>query len=226
MTIEPSSSYSNSTASGGKPDNATVGVPGRLDAHYPPPLHKGIEGRKNVVGTSNGSPVGPDELSELPDSDNLSINNNRCPPAPGKPMSLLSAGKAGLIILARIVWASPWSLWGLGIGAVGLLSGGGVQWSGRILEFWGGFLPLFLKYFPFVAGSPVATFGHVTVGRSQRHLDACRPHQLVHVKQYELWGPLFVPSYLTCWCVLWCCGKRPYYDNPFERQAYGQTSAQ
>jgi hypothetical protein len=150
-------------------------------------------------------------------------NNHRLQ-TPGRPMSLLLAGKAGLILSAKILWAGPWSLWGLGIGGVGLLSGGGVQWSGRVLEFWGGLLPVFLKYFPFVAGSPVATFGHVVVGRTQRHLDACRPHQLVHVKQYELWGPLFVPCYLICWGVLWCCGKRPYYDNPFEREAYGQTS--
>jgi hypothetical protein len=177
-------------------------------------------------------------LAELPVDAALDAPNSlgvRCPPplreakchrplAPGKPLRLMLAGKAGLISSAKVLWAGPWSLWGLGIGGVGLLTGGGVQWNGRVLEFWGGLLPLFLKYFPFVAGSPVATFGHVILGRSKRHLDACRPHQMVHVKQYECWGPLFVPAYLTCWCVLWCCGKRPYYDNPFERQAYGQTS--
>jgi hypothetical protein len=42
---------------------------------------------------------------------------------------------------------------------------------------------------------------------------------MVHVQQYERWGPLFVPTYLTLWFFLWCYGKRPYYDNPFERQA-------
>lgn len=104
-----------------------------------------------------------------------------------------------------------------------MLTGGKVQKSGSLLEFWGGFLPLFLKRFPFVAGSPVATFGHVVVGRTQRHLDACRPHQLIHVKQYERWGPLFVPTYLACWAVLWCCGRHPYYDNPFEREAFDET---
>ena len=134
-----------------------------------------------------------------------------------------SAGKSAAISLMKILWASPWSLWGLGIGFAGLLTGGGVQRSGRVLEFWGGCLPLFLKYFPFVAGSPTATFGHVILGRSERYLDACRPHQLIHVRQYECWGPLFVPTYLICWFVLWCFGKRPYYDNPFERQAFDET---
>ncbi len=127
------------------------------------------------------------------------------------------------LFVMKVIWASTWSVWGLGIGTIGLLTGGGVRRSGRILEFWGGFLPMFLKYFPFIAGSPVATFGHVVVGRCERHLDACRPHQLIHVQQYERWGPLFIPTYLGWWFVLWCCGKRPYYDNPFEREAFDRT---
>lgn len=129
-----------------------------------------------------------------------------------------------VISLVKILWVSPWSLWGAAIGVMGILTGGGVQRRGRIVEFWGGLIPLFLRYFPFVAGSPVATFGHVVVGRSQRHLDACRPHQMIHVRQYECWGPLFIPMYLGWWFVLWCRGKRPYYDNPFEQEAYGETS--
>jgi hypothetical protein len=136
---------------------------------------------------------------------------------------LLSKPASGTLILLKVLWASPWSLWGLAIGIGGLLTGGSVQRRGRLLEFWGGFLPFFLKYFPFVAGSPVATFGHVVLGRCPRHLAACRPHQLIHVKQYECWGPLFVPTYIACWAVLWCLGKRPYYDNPFEREAFDKT---
>ena len=131
---------------------------------------------------------------------------------------------SGIIFLAKILWAAPWSFWGAGVGVTGLLTGGGVRRRGRIVEFWGGLLPLFLRYFPFIAGSPVATFGHVVVGRSQRHLDACRPHQMIHVRQYERWGPLFVPTYLLLWFALWCIGKRPYYDNPFEREAFDATS--
>jgi len=131
---------------------------------------------------------------------------------------------SGIFSLAKILWAAPWSFWGAGVGATGLLTGGGVRRHGRTVEFWGGLLPLFLRHFPFVAGSPVATFGHVVVGRSQRHLDACRPHQMIHVRQYERWGPLFVPMYLLSWFALWCIGKRPYHDNPFEREAFDATS--
>jgi hypothetical protein len=54
-------------------------------------------------------------------------------------------------------------------------------------------------------------------------MDACREHELVHVRQYERWGPLFVPAYLLCWLVQMLRGKSGYWDNPFEREAYGQT---
>jgi len=135
-----------------------------------------------------------------------------------------SDGMATLKTWGRILWASPWSLWGLSVGFAAMLTGAKAQRSGRLIEFWGGFLPLFLRYFPFVAGSPVATFGHVVLGRTQRHLEACRPHQLIHVRQYECWGPLFIPTYIGWWFFLWCAGKRPYYDNPFEREAFEATS--
>ena len=131
--------------------------------------------------------------------------------------------RIGSVFSLKVFWASPWSLGGLAVGVAGILTGGGMRRRGPILEFWGGILPLFLKYFPFIAGSPVATFGHVVLGRCPRRLDACRPHQLIHVKQYERWGPLFVPAYLTWWFLLWCGGKRPYYDNPFEREAFEKT---
>lgn len=123
-----------------------------------------------------------------------------------------------------LLWAAPWSLLGLLIGAVGLLSGGHVQRKGRILEFSGGCLPIILHVFPFYFGSPVATFGQVVLGRSDRYLNACRKHQLVHVRQYERWGLLFIPAYLTCSAALWFWGKRPYYDNPFERSAFLQSA--
>ena len=123
----------------------------------------------------------------------------------------------------KILWAIPWSTLGLVIGSVGLISGGHVQRKGRILEFWGGTLPIILRRFPFYCGSPVATFGHVVLGRTDRHLDACRDHQLVHVRQYEQWGVLFVPVYLVCYVALWIWGKRPYYDHPFERQAFNES---
>ncbi len=127
--------------------------------------------------------------------------------------------------VVRTLWAGPWSLFGLLIGALGMLSGGQVQRKGRVLEFWGGCLPTILHFFPFYSGSPVATFGQVVLGRSSRYLNACRMHQLVHVRQYERWGLLFVPAYVSCSAAMWFRGKHPYYDNPFERSAFCESRA-
>lgn len=48
-------------------------------------------------------------------------------------------------------------------------------------------------------------------------------HELVHVRQYELWGPLFVPIYLIA--SLWAHGRggNAYRDNRFEVAARGGT---
>ena len=129
-----------------------------------------------------------------------------------------------VIGLAAILWASPWTLFGLANGLLGLFTGGRVQRRGRVLEFYGGWATLFLKIFPLVAGASAVTFGHTVLGRSREHLDASRAHERVHVRQYERWGPLFVPAYCLCWVVLWLRGKHPYHDNPFERQAYDEAS--
>jgi hypothetical protein len=104
-----------------------------------------------------------------------------------------------------------------------LLTGGRVQRTGRVIEFWGGFSAFFLRVFPLIAGASAVTFGHAVLARTKPHLDDCRAHELVHVRQYERWGPLFVPAYLLCWLVLWLVGKNPYFDNPFERQAYAES---
>ena len=47
-------------------------------------------------------------------------------------------------------------------------------------------------------------------------------HEMVHVRQYERWGPFFIPAYLACSLGLWLAGKDAYRDNPFEREAYGR----
>jgi hypothetical protein len=46
-----------------------------------------------------------------------------------------------------------------------------------------------------------------------------RRHERVHVRQYERWGPLFIPLYLgaSAWALV--NGRDPYCDNPFEREA-------
>jgi len=67
------------------------------------------------------------------------------------------------------------------------------------------------------------TLGHTILGQTDASLDISRQHETVHVRQYELWGPFMGPAYLLSSLVLWIAGRRPYRDNPFERQAYDQS---
>lgn len=119
-----------------------------------------------------------------------------------------------------ILWAAPWTLFGLSLGLWGLATGGKGQRVGRVIEFHGGVLPRLLARAPFVAGAAAITFGHTVLGRTREDLDHCRSHELIHVRQYERWGPLFIPAYLLCSAALAMRRKNPYWDNPFEREAY------
>ncbi len=118
----------------------------------------------------------------------------------------------------RITWASPWTLVGLTVGAAALVTGGGVRRGPGILEFHGGAARWLLGV---IGGQPFAlTLGHVVLGLGTAALDLAQEHELVHVRQYERWGPLFVPAYLACYVVLRLRGRDGYRDNPFEREAY------
>ena len=64
------------------------------------------------------------------------------------------------------------------------------------------------------------TLGHVIIGVAGPTLESIRPHEWVHVRQYEFWGPLFIPAYLLSSGWLWIAGRHPYWDNPFEVEAY------
>ncbi|MCE9548022.1 MAG: hypothetical protein K8T25_21320 [Planctomycetia bacterium] len=127
-----------------------------------------------------------------------------------------------------IVWASPWTLLGICVGICGLATGGRARRRGRTIEFYEGGTKWFLTHLPHGQAShldfPIAmTLGHVILGRTDAALDISREHELVHVRQYERWGPFFGPAYLLCSLVLWMAGRDAYRDNPFERQAYDEA---
>ncbi len=69
------------------------------------------------------------------------------------------------------------------------------------------------------------TLGHTILGVSAAGLDTVRRHEMVHVGQYERWGPAFVPVYLFHSARLWLAGKDAYRDNPFEKEAYAKTQS-
>lgn len=122
-----------------------------------------------------------------------------------------------------LVWASPNTLLGLTWGTIGCLTGGRVRRRGRTIEFWGGAVEWTLRRLPLAHSAAAMTIGHVILGQDLVCLDACRDHEMVHVRQYERWGPLFLPAYAVGSLWAWYKGKHPYYDNPFEREAYATT---
>jgi hypothetical protein len=124
-----------------------------------------------------------------------------------------------------IIWASPWTLFGVLVGSTALATGGGCQRVGHVLEFHGGLLRWLLLRVPISGGAAAMTLGHVVIARTKECLDRSREHELVHVGQYERWGPLFVPVYLGCSAWLWLRGYDAYLDNPFEQEAYRISDA-
>ena len=126
--------------------------------------------------------------------------------------------RSRFLTIGGIAWAAPWTLVGLAVGLVGLATGGQMRRGPGIVEFHGGGVSWLLERWPI---DPVAmTLGHVVLGRTAAALDLSQAHELVHVRQYERWGPLFVPAYLACALYLTLRGRDGYRDNPFEREAY------
>jgi hypothetical protein len=127
-----------------------------------------------------------------------------------------------LVPLLGILWASPYTLLGLCLGGVGVCTGGRARIRGRAIEFYGGGVKWFVTHLPLGQFTLAITLGHTILGQSDASLDISRDHEMVHVRQFERWGPLMGPAYLLASLVLWTSGRRPYRDNPFEREAYDE----
>jgi hypothetical protein len=125
-----------------------------------------------------------------------------------------------LMKLLRLIWASPCSLVGFVLGTVVLAFGGSARRMGRTIEF--AVLETDVPNHSALARSPFVaiTFGHVIVGLSHAGLAQVRSHELVHVRQYELLGPLFLLAYPCSSLLAALRGGCPYRDNHFEIQAY------
>lgn len=128
-----------------------------------------------------------------------------------------------LLRTVAVIWASPYTLLGLAVGLVGVSTGGRVRTRDGVLEFSGGAIRWFVSHLPSGPTTLAITLGHVILGQTEAALDVSHDHEMVHVRQYSRWGPLLGPAYLLCSLVLWTRGRRPYRDNPFEREAYDKT---
>ncbi len=122
------------------------------------------------------------------------------------------------------LWVAPASSLGLLPVPLALLQGGKIKVVGGVLEAHGGIITRLLQRgLPWVGPGAAVTLGHVVWGCDQGCLDMCREHERIHVRQYERWGPLFIPLYLGASAIATWKGLDPYRDNPFEREAFEQS---
>ncbi|MEX2151521.1 MAG: hypothetical protein WD793_15010 [Steroidobacteraceae bacterium] len=121
--------------------------------------------------------------------------------------------------LAAYVWAGPNTMLGLGAGLVMLAFGAAASRIHGTLEFSGGAIGLLFASRMQPVRFQAVTFGHVILGTSAAALAGAREHEQAHVRQYERWGPFFLPAYFasSAWQLL--TGRHVYHDNYFERQA-------
>jgi hypothetical protein len=127
--------------------------------------------------------------------------------------------------LGRYLWAAPYSCIGLLLGGLAVLLGGTARVRSGALEVAGGRLGALCARMPQPFCFSAITLGHVILGVDHSALLQMRLHEQVHVRQYERWGPLYVPAYLLSSLVQLLRGRNPYRDNYFERQAYAQAPA-
>jgi drug/metabolite transporter (DMT)-like permease len=124
--------------------------------------------------------------------------------------------------LLRILWALPNTLVGLILLPLALVRGGRVRLNEGVLEISGPALAWLLRHgVPIRGGARAMTLGHVVLGRDDSCLADCGAHERVHVRQYETWGPLFLPAYFVSSVLALSRGEDPYLGNRFEREAYG-----
>lgn len=117
------------------------------------------------------------------------------------------------------LWAGPTTLVGLAALVLTLASGGRVRRCEGVLEVHGGLAALVLRRL----GASAMTLGHVVLATDVAAHILSRSHERVHVRQCERWGPLFLPAYGIASLVAWVRGQHYYFDNRFEREAYGRV---
>ena len=120
----------------------------------------------------------------------------------------------------RYVWAAPTTALGLLVVLAGFWRAQ-VRIVDGVLEAHGPMLAWLLSHLTPVRGGVAAlTLGHVVVARDHQSHEWTRVHERVHVRQCEVWGPLFLPAYLAA--SLWALarGRHFYFDNRFEVEAF------
>lgn len=125
----------------------------------------------------------------------------------------------------RYLWAAPYTALGLLLGAVAVLFGATLRRHHGVIEVYGGTVGAAVAGLPHAFRFSATTLGHVILAVDRSTLAQLRFHEHVHVRQYERWGPLFLPAYVLSSLVQLLRGRNPYRENHFERQAYAAVAA-
>ena len=120
----------------------------------------------------------------------------------------------------KYLWAAPNSVLGLVLGLLAMLLGARARVHRGALEVGGGRVGYAVSRLPAPYAFSAMTMGHVILGVDHAALAELRQHEHVHVRQYERWGPLFLPAYFASSLLAWVRGRDPYRENHFEREAF------
>ena len=120
----------------------------------------------------------------------------------------------------RRLWALPYTVIGFAVAGVARLGGATISRREGVVEAWGGPLAQ-LPRIRLAGGIGAITIGHVVLATHERQMGWSRIHERAHVRQYEIWGPFFVPAYLVACLASRLRGGNAYADNRFEREARG-----
>ena len=117
-------------------------------------------------------------------------------------------------------WVAPVTLLGGLLSFLTILTGGKGRFHSGVWEAWGGWPGRRMEVgLPFVGPAAAIALGHVVLGISESAIQFTRAHERVHVRQYELWGLLFLLAYPIAGLWAWTKGGHPYRDNVFELAA-------
>ena len=123
-------------------------------------------------------------------------------------------------LIIRYAWVSPATAVGLLSSIIAMCAGATPRIVDGTIEVAGGHLHCLVSRLPPCARFAAITFGHVILAVDDAARLRCRAHERVHVAQYERWGALFLVLYPASSAIQWLRGRDPYYDNPFEREAF------
>ncbi|MFN0051927.1 MAG: hypothetical protein ACKV0T_07030 [Planctomycetales bacterium] len=116
------------------------------------------------------------------------------------------------------LWVLPVTAAGIILALLAGMSGGSMRLRAGIVEAHGGCLRWLLRGGRLRGGGAAMTLGHAILARDATCLARSRSHELLHVRQFEKWGPLMLPIYWSIGFWLACRGLHPYLDHPFERE--------